>query len=546
LKKPHALIGLLAAVGTALGVLIAVVGMPYGRFGGTAFADLYHAPANHPTVHFAIDCDTVTPGFQDYCIRSTTPGPFDVAVELHNNSGGPAEVTAFDFQIQSPDTTKVNALADGGPAGNLDSNPDATQANLTPGVWSCNPPAPQADNDGNAGNGVDVSFLSCFDSTGSGPTIPDGGSLQMALIHYEVPMGATPGIVPLTFVILGGAGDPLGIPWVACPGPDCIGSTIELQPPPPEPTDTPTNTPTAVPTATPVPPDPAVVKFPETCLDPNSPNCDVDVPASNLFLCEVGPCDGPGEGNLIVFEYARNILTGDQNGDTFNDGLGAYEFSVEYDNFVIASVNPSDVVFAPSGSVNPYPGGWDGVLDGEGAARAPSTCDFSIVTENIVHFGCVTSGPLPAGPEGDMDLARLNLIPHEDLANDLFPGNDNGVVTVIKDNGCELVDVFGHPVASSVNGGLTPICGNLAITVRILEGDLNLDCVVDVEDQQLIAFRYSSFFGSTLYSQWYDLEPALHDLDIDIKDIQKVFGRDGSTCENPIPAQPPLAPPVPF
>jgi hypothetical protein len=42
LKKPHALIGLLAAVGTVLGVLVAVVGMPYGRFGGTAFADLYH------------------------------------------------------------------------------------------------------------------------------------------------------------------------------------------------------------------------------------------------------------------------------------------------------------------------------------------------------------------------------------------------------------------------------------------------------------------------------------------------------------------------
>jgi hypothetical protein len=69
---------------------------------------------------------------------------------------------------------------------------------------------------------------------------------------------------------------------------------------------------------------------------------------------------------------------------------------------------------------------------------------------------------------------------------------------------------------------------------------------VDVEDQQLIAYRYGSFFGSGLYSQWYDLEPALHDLDIDIKDLQKVFGRDGSTCQAPLPAQPPHPPPAPF
>jgi hypothetical protein len=30
------------------------------------------------------------------------------------------------------------------------------------------------------------------------------------------------------------------------------------------------------------------------------------------------------------------------------------------------------------------------------------------------------------------------------------------------------------------------------------------------------------------------------DLDIDIKDVQKVFGRIGSTSQAPLPAQPPL------
>jgi hypothetical protein len=34
--------------------------------------------------------------------------------------------------------------------------------------------------------------------------------------------------------------------------------------------------------------------------------------------------------------------------------------------------------------------------------------------------------------------------------------------------------------------------------------------------------------------------------DIDIKDLQKVFGRDGSTCQQPLPPQPPAPPPAPF
>jgi hypothetical protein len=272
---------------------------------------------------------------------------------------------------------------------------------------------------------------------------------------------------------------------------------------------------------------PSIIKVPEG----NENNTDGTIPAANLWICVTGSCSGEGEGDLVIIERAFNVHTGDQNGDAIEDGLGAYEFSVEYDNLVIQSVNPSDIVFSPGGA---------------GAARGPAICNFSLIFENVVHFGCTTAGPLPPGPTGDFDLAKLTLIPHPDLTNDIFPGNDNGVVTVLKDNGCELVDVFGHPVTGSINGGLTPICGDVAVTVRILEGDLNLDCVVDVLDQQLIAYRYGSFFGSGRYGQWYDLEPNLHDLDIDIKDVQKVFGRDGSTCQDPRPIQPPLPPPAPF
>ena len=66
--------------------------------------------------------------------------------------------------------------------------------------------------------------------------------------------------------------------------------------------------------------------------------------------------------------------------------------------------------------------------------------------------------------------------------------------------------------------------------MRILEGDLNLDCAVNVLDEQAISFRYGATFGNLLYDPWYDLEPALKDYDIDIKDLQKVWGREGSTC----------------
>ena len=297
--------------------------------------------------------------------------------------------------------------------------------------------------------------------------------------------------------------------------------------------------------------------------DSNSENYDPNIPGANLWLCKApAACSGPGEGHLRVVENAFNVITEDQNNDLIPDGLGAYEFQVEYDNFVIQSLNPCDIVFSPGGYGNAR-----GPVDQLNSSSANpdctpdpnsnvmGSCAYSFILENVIRFGCVTSGQAQ-GPLGDFELASLELIPHPDLSNDIFPGNNNGTVTVLKDNGCELVDVFGHPVllgygpdgtpTPTANGGLTPVCADLAVTVRILEGDLNLDCMVDVTDEQLISYRYGAFFGDVLYQKWFDLEPALHDLDIDIKDLQKVFGRDGSSCQYPIPAQLPQPPPVPF
>jgi hypothetical protein len=73
---------------------------------------------------------------------------------------------------------------------------------------------------------------------------------------------------------------------------------------------------------------------------------------------------------------------------------------------------------------------------------------------------------------------------------------------------------------------------------------MNLDCKVDVLDEAMIAQHYGSTFGSAFYDKWFDVEPKFHDLDVGIKDLQKVFGRDGSTCQKPVPAQTPV--PAPF
>ena len=274
--------------------------------------------------------------------------------------------------------------------------------------------------------------------------------------------------------------------------------------------------------------------------DPNETSTNVGPgPSCNLFICQVGSCAGAGEGDLVVIEHVSNVTT-----SPVGLGLGAYEFNVEFDSFVIQSVDPADIIFTagcPAGPCGTAPSTSNGFA---ALGRGAPNCSMTILFENSVRFGCVTSGQ-NAGPLGSFDLARLDLVPSADDVKDRFPGNDNGIPTLIKDNQCELADVFGHPVQGTIGGaGLLPSCGDLFVTVRILEGDLNLDCVVNLADEAIIAQHYGAFFGSAFYQKWYDLEPRFHDLDIDIKDVQKVFGREGSTCQAPIPP-PPRVPPLP-
>jgi uncharacterized repeat protein (TIGR01451 family) len=248
-------------------------------------------------------------------------------------------------------------------------------------------------------------------------------------------------------------------------------------------------------------------------------------PASaNLWLCEGVNCrniDGPlqGRGQLVIAENVSGIT-----GDPL--GAGAFEFQIKFDHKIF------DIVVTETNWLWSTPG----------RIKPAGACAMTIINESDIRFACVSEGTAN-GPTASGTIANLLVTPDPDMKYRLTPGQNNGVVRTILDENCEMANILGDPIAGSLPGGMMPACGDSTITVRILEGDLNLDCAVNVIDEQAISFRYGSSFGNLLYDPWYDLEPALKDYDIDIKDLQKVFGRDGSNCSAPIPAQAPQAPP---
>jgi hypothetical protein len=288
------------------------------------------------------------------------------------------------------------------------------------------------------------------------------------------------------------------------------------------------------------------------------------IPLANLFLCEPdepvneppeasdgydGECDGPNEGEVQWIESGFSPV----------DPIGAFEFQIKFDHKIfdinlecVTTQDPGPVCTGDEdedNTLNTDADTWDIQLSdqlkngGDGREWGMDKC-FRNVTENYINFACTSIGDPGEGFFGEpTDLAVVTVHPDEDLKFRLRPGNDNGIVRVILDENCELVDPVGHPVTGSIAGGLTTTCGDIAITVRILEGDLNLNCFVGLDDAQAIAQLYGMVFGLFLYDPWYDLEPNITDFDIDAKDLQKVFGRIDSTCQNPVPPQPPIAPP---
>lgn len=164
------------------------------------------------------------------------------------------------------------------------------------------------------------------------------------------------------------------------------------------------------------------------------------------------------------------------------------------------------------------------------------TCGFTYPSSSIVIMSCNSSGSAP-GPTGGGELALITVSPAPLLV--IRPTSNNGIYATLHDLAAysHLTDTLGQPIP------INQVYDSYLV-VRALEGDVNKDCQVNVIDEQTIAGRYFTRIGSLLYNKYYDLEPPQTDGDIDIKDVQFVFGRDGSTCETPIPPQPPPPPPI--
>jgi hypothetical protein len=334
-----------------------------------------------------------------------------------------------------------------------------------------------------------------------------------------------------------------------------VSADVEKVPPPPDtPTPTltpvpPTLTPTLTPTNTPVPPTPTPTNTPAGVI--MEKDCDTDTESvqteCNLWLMDPAlgcPNATEGKGCLVVDKLVSGAFDGVSPNTHEIEGVGTWEEQIKYDHKIVRLDAVPDNAWLESGG-------------------RIANCSMTILTENWILTGCVTKDDpllvgLQKGPTNGAGL--IEKITVNPMTDDLIyrqgfrPGKDNGVVTDLVDENCELANTLGEKLPGELPGGLTQICGDVHITVRMLEGDLNLDCAVTVVDDQAIAFRYGTIFGMTLYDEWYDLAPecvngvcyGVPDFDIDIKDLQFVFGRNYSTCQAPIPAdQTPVAPPQP-
>ncbi|MEX2159254.1 MAG: hypothetical protein WEB04_07615, partial [Dehalococcoidia bacterium] len=156
--------------------------------------------------------------------------------------------------------------------------------------------------------------------------------------------------------------------------------------------------------------------------------------------------------------------------------------------------------------------------------------------EGATYFGCVSIDN-GAGPTGAGVLANITVVPAAGTQLRAAPQNFIEVLLSQVTGDTALSDTLGLPIPLAA-------ITNSRIAVRALEGDVNVDCVVNIADIDAVSSRLGAEDGSLAYSTIYDLEPSTApDGDIDTADVQVVSGRNGSTCQTPHPAQPPPSPP---
>jgi hypothetical protein len=287
------------------------------------------------------------------------------------------------------------------------------------------------------------------------------------------------------------------------------------------------------PTATPVPPTATPTNTPLPTDTPSSPSVIKGPTLQNLFLTAQGTkipptsCLAGTDGAVLSVDLSTKATGTNKQGEPVT--LGGFQFEVNYpEDKVCVQIFPGSV---------PVAGGWDCMID-DSVSKPSLQGSASIV--------CVSEGkdPISPPPSNNLNIANVVVQPMEEEYSVMRPTNGNGNVVQIINKGCKLTDTQGNPIASPVGAAN---CTDADITIRYLEGDVVPDCVVNALDTQASAFRWGSQKGTLLYNDFYNLEPfkPQSDDDIDVNDLQFVYGRFGSDCANPHPAQDPVNPKTP-
>ena len=180
----------LATVGILTGLVLAVVGLPYGRADYRALAELYHGPTDTTgTFHAAVDCNTATASTDSSCYYLVGFGTLAVDVTLGNSTGSSALIAAYNWTLVDPDTARLNAQTPAScVAPRLNCNPNfldnvESPQGLSGSPWSCEPVLPDIDN--NNANG-DESLLACLNPTSSSAIAAGPDHVDLGRVTYDI------------------------------------------------------------------------------------------------------------------------------------------------------------------------------------------------------------------------------------------------------------------------------------------------------------------------------------------------------------------------
>jgi hypothetical protein len=261
-----------------------------------------------------------------------------------------------------------------------------------------------------------------------------------------------------------------------------------------------------------------------------------DPASQNIFLTRQGAkippatCTGSTDGAVLTQTIDTKVTGTDKHGDPRD--LGAFAFTVDYDETKIC------VTLVPG----PIADAW---LDAGGACIIQDSVTAP-TQQGVAKIACNKLGKddvsPPVADPGNRTLATILVQPMPDVYSQIVaPNNGNGVAVQLINSECKIADEQGDPVAPPP-GAAT--CTDADVTIRFLEGDVEPSCEVDTADTQAIAFRWNSAKGNLLYNTRFNVEPSApnKDNDIDVLDLQFVYGRFGSTCDDQWPPQPPVNP----